>query len=237
MNGFRYGLVGLVIITGQTQATISLSPSIVFQKNNQTQSLLLQTSPQNLSNQYVGNSGWRNNLMLDVFVGDNVLSNNNVDVSAGVSAAYVDSLNFSGIVNQFALPSFNNFSYDYKVRSISLVASTKVLFKKSMQWQPYVSAGFGVSNNTAYDYVETPLIAGAVGMEPFTSNTKISYAYNVGAGVQLKTSERFSVGIGYEFSDLGQAWLGTSSSQTTSETPHTDHAYLNKLRVNLNWDK
>lgn len=239
MKIYRLGFpaFAMMAVTCQANTVISFSPSIVFQNNSRTQTLLLQTSPQNLSNQYVGQNDWRNNLILQAFIGKTVFTNEKVRVDAGVSGGYVSALRFSGVINQFALPAFNNFNYEFQLRSFSLMASSKIFFKKNKKWLPYISASAGAANNRLYSYSETPLIDGAVSMAPFANKTKTSFTYSIGTGVQMITNDSFTVGLGYELSDLGQAQLGPSLSQTTNETPSLKRVYLNKLQVTFNWDR
>jgi opacity protein-like surface antigen len=73
-------------------------------------------------------------------------------------------------------------------------------------------------------------------MNPFANGSKLTFTYSVGAGFQLKSNDKFTVGLGYEFSYLGKSKMGRSSSQTTSNNFALNHLIIHKIVANLIWD-
>lgn len=216
--------------------TITLSPGVAYQNNGATQTLLISTTPQTLSNQYVADNDWHDTLIPQLFVGSDFYRHKKIDLQAGLTAGFVDDTQITGIVNQFALPNFDNLNYQYDVQSFFAMASLKMLYSAYQKYQPYLDGSLGLSHNHAYHYQETPRITGAVAMSPFSGHSTNSFAYSVGVGLMYHLNPRCSVGLGYQFSDLGKAELGTSPAQSSGETLNLNSLYLNQVLFNLSWN-
>lgn len=100
---------------------------------------------------------------------------------------------------------------------------------------PWVSASLGVGFNDAHDFQNTPLISEAVTMPNFASNTKTSFSYTLGVGIQKTLSPHWQVGMGYEFADWGQSQLNRASSQTLNSGLSLNHLYTNGVLFNLTY--
>lgn len=217
-------------------AVVTLSPGIAYHKSSGKQTLLLQTSPQDFSNQYVSNNNWDNTFAAQLFIGNEFYKNDKLKLNLGVTLGIFDSIEMKGVVNQFALSDYNNLNYQYDVRSLSAMATVKLFYLTSERWQPYIEASAGVSNNYAFDYEETARILGAEAMNPFNNHSINSFAYRLGVGFMYQVNKIFSVGLGYQFSDIGNAKLGVSADQQTNQTLTADNIYLHQLLFNLNWN-
>jgi opacity protein-like surface antigen len=214
---------------------VTLSPTLIFENNGRTQTVLLNPAPINYSNEYVSSKKWHNSYMTLLSFTKDVCKKNDFVFQVGPTLSYANGIGLAGHVNQFALPDFDNFNYQYSVRSFSLLASTFINYVKNDIWQPYLSFGLGVSWNRTLNYNETPRKSGVVPMSPYSSGGTNGFAYSIGAGYTLNYDFPVKLGFGYEFSDLGATKLGLSRSQTTMKTPRLRHLYLNELLLNLNW--
>ncbi|MDF1759029.1 MAG: hypothetical protein P1U40_00675 [Coxiellaceae bacterium] len=230
----RYACLALCIKTANA-AIITLSPGIAFENNGQTQTLLLETSPQNLSNQYVSNNNWHSTLSTQLFLGTDFFKSNQVSLRSGLTIGFSDDIEVKGIINQFALPDFDNLNFRYNVQSFSAMATLGLCFLPNQQWQPYLNGSIGFSNNHTYNYQESPRNLSAVPMNPYGARSINSFAYSFGAGIMHQFSSLFSVGIGYQFANLGQAELGISPAQQTTQTPSLKHVMLQQILLNLSW--
>lgn len=217
-------------------AVITLSPGIAYENNAQTQSLLLQTFPQNLTNQYVANNDWKHSFFAQLFLGKTYYKKEKLNLDLGATIGFVNDIEVNGVVNQFGLSNFDNLAYEYTINSLSAMGTAKLLYLLTDHIQPYINGSLGFSNNAASFYQETPRILGAVPMLPFDDHSTNSFAYSAGAGLMYYANEQFSVGLGYQFSDLGKASLSVSASQQTSQTPSLNHIYLHQLLFNFNWN-
>ena len=116
------------------------------------------------------------------------------------------------------------------------MGTVKVLYAFTQNLQPYMDASLGFSNNQASAYDETPRILGAVPMPPFGDHSTNRFAYSAGAGLMYASSTPFSVGLGYQFSDLGRTSLGVSAAQQTAQTLSMNHLYVHQVLLNFNWN-
>jgi len=229
-------ILSLFFINTLHATVITLSPGIAYENNGQTQALLLQTSPQNLSNLYVADNNWKHRFLAQLFLGKDCYVQEKINLDLGVTLGFVNNIKINGVIQQFALADFDNLSYQYTINSLSAMASAKLLYLLTERLKPYLSGSLGFSNNEASYYQETPRIFGAVPMLPFDDHSTNSFAYSAGVGLMYYSSTQFAVGLGYQFSDLGNARLGVSAAQQTTQTPSLNHIYLHQLLFNFNWN-
>jgi opacity protein-like surface antigen len=238
----RLKLIAYLIIISLTvfsdlacAAVIIYSPVVAQHKNRGEKTLLLQTSPQELSNQYVTNTKTDTSYGGQLFLGSEPYKQAYFKINLGITFGFFNSLNTDGVVNQFALPDFDNLNYRYSVRNLSAMATMRVLFLPSKKWQPYIDGGVGFANNEASGYNETPRIMGAEATSPFSDHSTNSFAYSIGAGLMYHLNQVLSLGIGYQYADLGTAKLGVSADQQTTQTL-SNHISLNQLLLSLSWN-
>ena len=105
-------------------------------------------------------------------------------------------------------------------------------FKKI--WHPYITAGVGEAFNNAYAYIETPIISSDVPMtEPFSSHSTKAFTYFAGLGLDVDVGEHLRAGAGYRFLDLGQASLGMTPLQDSTNTISHSHLHANEFLAQL----
>ena len=217
-------------------AVITFSPGVAYGDNGSTQTLLLQKFPQHLSNRYVANHDAQSTFLAQLFLGKEFYKKDDIKLNLGVTLGFIHDIKLNGVVEQFALPDFDNFNYQYKIQSLSAMGTLNVRYLITEQRQSYLNGSVGFSNNDAFSYQETPRIYGAVPMMPYGDRSTNSFAYSIGVGFMQYFNPLFSVGLGYQFSDFGQAKLGLSTAQQTANTPTINHIFLHQLLLNLNWD-
>ena len=223
-----------VVYTAYADAVVTFSPGAAFSTKGETQTLLIEGPPQNLSNQYVADNSGKSAFMTQLFVGKTLFTYKKTSMYIGAMGTYLDNLNVTGVVNQFAMPDFDNFNFQYTTRSAAFFASARLESLFYELWRPYLNASLGASQNKSYAYQDTPRIEGAVPMLPFSNHTETSLAYSLGFGFFLNAYAPLTLGLGYEFTDLGQSQLGVSPSQTTQQTMTLNHLYLNRLLIHFN---
>ena len=152
---------------------------------------------------------------------------------AGVSGYWNTPLNREGDVWQFGLPEFNNFHYHYKIQSSRVMAIAKLLTNYRELLHPYISGELGAAFNRSRSYYEKPLIEEAVAMSPFSDHTQSSFAWGVGAGIDVDVGAHLRLGLGYQFADLGRAKLGLSPAEETKETLSNPNLYTHQARFQL----
>ena len=160
-----------------------------------------------------------------------------------VAIAYYQTAPFTakGIVNQGVTPAASNdLEYHYDVVSRQLLVEGKLLMDWRKRWYPYISLGIGAAFNKAKNYevdVLPPLTLSPV----FDDETKTSFTYNVGAGVDYSITERLRLGVGYRFTDWGRVGLGEGEIGTPGhffpvpKTLSQSHVYAQEVIAQLSY--
>ncbi|MES2218721.1 MAG: hypothetical protein V4501_09955 [Pseudomonadota bacterium] len=130
---------------------------------------------------------------------------------------------------------FNNYSYNYLVRSTSISLKTKLLTDIGMAFIPWVSARIGVGFNQAHDFTSSPTLFEALPTPGFSSYTTVAFTYAIGIGAQLPITDNWEVGVGYEFSNWGKSQLGRAPGQTQGSGPVLNQLYASSVLLNLSY--
>ncbi|HHG8516294.1 TPA: outer membrane protein [Legionella pneumophila] len=153
----------------------------------------------------------------------------------GLAAAVTGNTKLQGVIWDDADPEFNNHSYQYKIRNSRIAVKGKLLLDKGYWLMPWVSASLGVGFNRAHDFTNTPLIFEALPNPNFSSHTKTTFTYTLGAGVQKALNDHWQIGAGYEFADWGKSELGRALGQTMNSGLALNHLYTNGVLFNLTY--
>ncbi len=185
------------------------------------------------SNYYASNSSYPSSASLGLGGGLEGHPSDRFFWQLGFSGFFNTSLMSTGEVWQFGLPEYNNFDYSYRIRSLRVVATGKLLSTFKQVIHPYVSGELGSAFNAANSYQEIPLIEEAVAIAPFASHTQSSFSWGAGAGIDIDINANLRLGVGYQFVDLGKTTLGLSPVQETREQLGISNLYAHQARVQL----
>lgn len=114
-------------------------------------------------------------------------------------------------------PSDNN--TEWKVSSNTFMLNAAADLTDCNKFRPYFKAGLGMSANKAYDYVNSVTdnnSSPAVSTSTYYGETTNSFAWQVGAGVNMKTTEMFDTQLQYMYVDRGA--VKTKANYTSSNT-------------------
>lgn len=106
-------------------------------------------------------------------------------------------------------------SYEYKVQNQRVLWENRWLTALNDWFDFFVLVGIGWSHNKAYDYTEESIDPSALTNPPFTEGEENSFTYAVGLGFEASITDNIRLGVGYQYSDLGEVRLGDSSFQQT----------------------
>jgi opacity protein-like surface antigen len=173
----------------------------------------------------------------EVFLGLQKILSQHIQGQLGLAVAATSSANPSGDIWDDADPSFNNFTYDYKIQHTHIAIKGKILFNPDNRWllTPWVSTSLGVGFNHAYGFSNEPTIFEAIPSADFASNTETTFTYTIGIGIQKIFDKHWQVGTSYEFSDWGKSKLGAASGQTSGSGLTLDHIYTNAIMFNATY--
>lgn len=153
----------------------------------------------------------------------------------GLAVATTSNAGLSGNIWDDASPTFDNYTYDYKLRHTHVAVKAKVLADRGFVVTPWLSGSIGVGFNQARNFTNTPKIFEAVMMPNFTDHTTTSFTYTVGAGLARNITKHVQVGLGYEFADWGKSRLNAAPDQTLGSGLALSHFYTNGLLFNFTY--
>ncbi|MDX1901229.1 MAG: outer membrane beta-barrel protein [Gammaproteobacteria bacterium] len=172
----------------------------------------------------------------NLFVGVESAFQHNIFGQIGLSYYLTNTLTTKGDILQFNDPSFNNLSYQFKTKNQRILIETKLLFTLKQNLHPYLLAGAGLAFNRSYGYSEQSLDGASVPMQSsFANHSATSFSYTVGLGVDVDVSTHVRLGGSYRYVDLGQAGLGTTASQSSTQTLNYNHLKTNEFLVQLDY--
>lgn len=136
-----------------------------------------------------------------------------------------------GTVDQYSLPQFQNYNYQYKVQSQQFLAVLKADLYRWCQLMPFLSVGAGFSLNNASNYAEQAVPGVTPRVSPgFKGQTNTYFSYMLGAGLDYIVLNNLWISLQYQYSDQGYAQTGAGSKtpMLTDINYDTDHL-KNKL--------
>lgn len=153
----------------------------------------------------------------------------------GAALVVTGNAKLDGEIWDDADPLFNNYTYTYQVNHTHIALKGRLLLDRGYWVIPWVSGSVGVGFNRAHGFMNTPTIFEALPNNNFANNTKTSFTYTLGAGVQKELREHWQLGIGYQFADWGQSQLGRASEQTMNSGLALNHLYTNGFLINVTY--
>lgn len=153
----------------------------------------------------------------------------------GLALAATTPANASGNIWDDADPTFNNYTYHYRIQHSHIALKGKWLAQPMKGFIPWMSASLGVGFNHAYSFNNTPIIFEAVQNPNFASNTQTTITYTLGIGVQKTLNCHWQIGMAYEFSDWGKSQLDVAPGQAFKSGLTLQHLYTNGLLFNFTY--
>lgn len=184
---------------------------------------------------YSANKQTQPTFFWDMFVGGEWLYRAPWSIQAGLDYNQSSQLTSKGMFTQGAdIISEDFYTYQYDIVTRQLLLQGKMLYTYKERFHPYVLAGVGASFNTACHYsTNVPLTLTFT--RQYASHTSSSFSYALGLGVDADLTDHLRLGVGYRFTDLGQAQLGNAIINVTSVpgTLSQSHLYTNEVLVQL----
>lgn len=150
----------------------------------------------------------------------------------GIGVAAASDAQLSGVIDINGVADVN--TYSYKVSHVRAEFKGKLIAAGCRLVQPYLSGSLGVGFNHSHDYILTTIDAVVYPPSYFNTNSNVSFAYTVGAGIQKMITSNWQVGVGYEFADWGKNYLG-GDDNLLGQGPGSPHLYTNELLFSLSY--
>jgi opacity protein-like surface antigen len=171
----------------------------------------------------------------ELFAGVQKMISPTWQVQLGLALMATGDATVGGEIWDDADPAFNNHTYRYKVQHTHAALKGKALMDAGYWMMPYISGSVGVGFNRAQGFTNTPIIFEAIPNNNFSSNTKTTFSYTVGAGLQRALNDQWQVGVGYEFADWGNSGLGRAAEQTLNSGLSLNNFYTHGLMINITY--
>lgn len=134
----------------------------------------------------------------------------------------------TGTVEQNSLPEFTNYSFGMGTTTDVVSAYSKIDLFQYNRIMPYIDGGIGAAFNhtTRYQEAASPGVTQRVS-PAFTQQTRNTFAYNVGAGIDVILTPQVIMSVGYDYQSFGA--LASGYGQTTWANTQLD---LGRLSAN-----
>jgi len=147
--------------------------------------------------------------------------------SVGLRVMSLPTITMKGYVDQYSLPDFRNYNYNYDLRLLNILATLKVDIFSWNNWMPYLMASAGVAHFRTSNYIETATTGVTPRISPgFSSNSGNNFAYGLGFGVDYIVRENLWVTIGYTYNNFGTVSTGNGADTSSMTGTNYDNESL-----------
>lgn len=143
--------------------------------------------------------------------------------SLGMKLIYVSTSTITGYIDQYSLPEFRNYNFQYDVQLLNIMASAKADLYRWKNLMPYVMGAIGLTNFSTSEYIETP----TGGVTP-----RVSPGFGSGSGNNFS----YSVGVGIDYAFMQNLWLNAEFNYTDYGTVGTDNGQNYATLTGTNYD-
>lgn len=226
------GTMGIITQEQDLRWVATLSAGPVWGDEGKTQTFYL--TPE-IQKTYTANNSSQAMFNGEIFAGLQKSFSQTIQAQLGIALAATSNAKFSGNIWDDADPRFNNFTYKYKLQHRYVGVKGKLLANAGYWVTPWISASGGIGFNKAHSFQDSPTIPEAITNPDFTNNSKNTFSYTLGAGVQKALDSNWQLGIGYEFADWGKSNLGRAAGQTVNTGISLNNFYTNGVLVNITY--
>lgn len=171
------------------------------------------------------------NMLWGGFVGSEVTRTRSWGLIAGLGYYQPNTLSMKGALTQGADTRSNDtYSYGYQAQSQQLLAEGKWYWIAKEMVQPFLMVGIGAAFNKISGY-QTSVPPFLQFTPAFSNHTQTNFTYAIGPGIDISISKAFRIGLGYRFTDLGAANIGSAQIDAIpiSSTLKQSHLYANQI--------
>lgn len=154
--------------------------------------------------------------------------------SAGLRYSYLPTTTIKGSVDQYSLPDFNNYNYQYDISLLNILATFKLDLYRCSNFMPYVIAGAGITNYGTSNYKESATANVTPRVSPgFSGNSSNNFSYLIGVGVDYILREDLWLNLEYDYNDYGTIQTGNGANYATlTDTNYSNESLKNSITGN-----
>ena len=165
---------------------------------------------------YSNQSGNQTRGLFEVFLGAEHALFSDWLFQGGVAYSQAEPYMVKGILTQGVdVPSAEQFNYNYSALTRQIMAQGKLMYPMKDRYYPYFLLGLGAWINSSSNY-STSIPANALSTRVYPNSNPSSFAYRVGAGVDVDVWDHIRVGVAYRFLGNGAIGLGNATLEGVS---------------------
>lgn len=151
--------------------------------------------------------------------------------SFGLKMIYVSTGTITGFIDQYSLPAFRNYNFQYDIQLFNVMAAAKADIYRWNGFMPYVTGAVGLTNYHTSQYTEhaasnvTPRVSPAFG-----AGTGDNFSYGVGVGLDYILLQNLWINLEYNYVSFGE--VSTDNGQnyaTLTGTNYDNEALKNNI--------
>lgn len=150
--------------------------------------------------------------------------------SVGINYSYGFPTAVNGTIDQYSLPEFENYNYQYQIQQQTYLAVIKADLYRWRCLMPYLMAGAGISFNKLKGYTEQALPDVTPRVSPaFSDRTTSGFSYALGAGFDYALQNNLWVSLGYQYNHhkIAYTGYGADTDMLTDTNYSTDRLQTN----------
>lgn len=154
--------------------------------------------------------------------------------SIGARYSYAAPMTVSGNIDQYSVPGFTNYGYQYSIQQQSILAILKADLFRWKKIMPYVTGGAGLAINNAFNYKEQAYSGVTPRVSPgYQSNATTNFSYILGGGFDVILTKKLWLNLEYNYANYGTVKTGYGADTSTLTGYNYSGCLLkNKLRAN-----
>lgn len=150
----------------------------------------------------------------------------------GARYIYVPKTTISGSIDQYSLPGFNNYNYNYDVDMLSLLAVFKADIYRMQNWMPYVIAGAGITAFGTSNYTEQATSGVTPRVSPgFSGNSGNNFTFQMGLGIDYALLQSLLINLEYDYIHYGSIRTGKGANYPTLTTNYDNESLKNDIKA------
>jgi opacity protein-like surface antigen len=151
--------------------------------------------------------------------------------SLGLRYMYTSAATVSGHIDQYSLPQFRNYNFNYDVQLLVVLATLKADIYRWQNFMPYALLGAGIATYNTSNYSEQALSGVTPRVSPgFSSSAGNNFTYQFGIGVDYALRENLWVNVECDYADYGSIRTGKGLNyMTLTGTNYDNESLKNEL--------
>jgi opacity protein-like surface antigen len=147
--------------------------------------------------------------------------------------SYVSSVTVKGSIDQYSLPGFTNYSYQYDMQFYNVLGVAKLDIYNWHGFMPFIIGGAGFANYATSNYTESP----AAGITPrvspgFTPDGGTNFAYSLGLGLDYAWQTDWMFHLEFNHQSLGTINTGKGADYASLTGNYSNESLKNTVSAN-----